>query len=105
MNIEENNGVIQSGFFKRLKGEDIEEDIKALQKYSEEINCEGLVLKSSESKYDVSGTRTSEWVKLKNQGLFSDSMSDTIDLIPIGAFYGKGLRAGIFGAYLMAAYN
>ena len=32
-------------------------------------------------------------------------MSDTIDLIPIGAFYGKGLRAGMFGAYLMAAYN
>ena len=37
--------------------------------------------------------------------MFSDSMQDTIDLVPIGAFYGKGTRAGIFGAYLLAAYN
>lgn len=32
-------------------------------------------------------------------------MSDTLDLVPIGAFFGKGSRAGVFGAYLMAAYN
>jgi DNA ligase-1 len=32
-------------------------------------------------------------------------MKDTIDLIPIGAYYGKGSRAGLFGAYLMASYN
>ena len=41
-------------------------------------------------------------------GLFTatgSNMVDTIDLIPIGAYYGKGSRAGIFGAYLMAAYN
>ena len=30
---------------------------------------------------------------------------DTLDLIPIGAYYGKGSRTGIFGSYLMAAYN
>ena len=32
-------------------------------------------------------------------------MQDTIDLIPIGAYYGKGSRAGVFGAYLLASYN
>jgi DNA ligase-1 len=32
-------------------------------------------------------------------------MQDTIDLIPIGAFYGKGARAGKFGAFLMACFN
>ena len=30
---------------------------------------------------------------------------DTLDLIPIGGFYGKGARTGIFGSYLMAAYS
>ena len=30
---------------------------------------------------------------------------DTLDLIPIGGFYGKGSRTGLFGSYLMAAYS
>ena len=32
-------------------------------------------------------------------------MRDTLDLIPIGAYYGVGKRTGIFGAYIMAAFN
>lgn len=32
-------------------------------------------------------------------------MRDTLDLIPIGAFYGKGKRARQFGAYLLGAFN
>ena len=63
------------------------------------------MIKNAGSKYSTSGTRSSEWIKLKNQAMFTESMQDTIDLIPIGAYYGKGARAGIFGAYLMAAYN
>ena len=26
-------------------------------------------------------------------------------MIPIGGYYGKGARTGVFGSYLMAAYN
>jgi DNA ligase-1 len=37
--------------------------------------------------------------------MFSESMQDSIDLIPIGAYFGKGLRAGQFGAYLLASFN
>ena len=57
----------------------------------------------SASKYDHSGKRSGEWLKLKNHG--NISMSDTLDLIPIGGFYGKGKRSGTIGAYLMASYN
>ncbi len=32
-------------------------------------------------------------------------ISDNFDLIPIGAFYGKGNRTGQFGSFLMASYN
>ena len=63
------------------------------------------MIKDSKSTYNTSGTRSSDWIKLKNQSLFSNSMVDTLDLIPIGAYYGKGQRAGKFGAFLLAAYN
>ena len=32
-------------------------------------------------------------------------MRDTLDLVPIGAFYGKGNRTGMYGSFLMASYN
>jgi DNA ligase-1 len=32
-------------------------------------------------------------------------MSDTIDLVAVGAFAGRGRRAGTYGALLMAAYD
>ena len=43
------------------------------------------------------------WAKFKNINM--GSIRDTIDLVPIGAYYGKGLRTGVFGSYLMAAFN
>ena len=29
-------------------------------------------------------------------------LGDTLDLVPIGAYYGEGLRKGCFGSFLMA---
>jgi DNA ligase-1 len=32
-------------------------------------------------------------------------MTDTVDLVVVGALHGRGKRAGIYGALLLAAYN
>jgi DNA ligase-1 len=32
-------------------------------------------------------------------------MTDTVDLVVVGAFHGRGKRAGKYGALLLAAYN
>ena len=32
-------------------------------------------------------------------------MTDTVDLVVVGAFWGRGRRAGTYGALLMAAYD
>ena len=99
---------IRGSFYKRLKHTDAQTtatELKALQKRAEEIGCEGLVIKTSSSGYDTSGKRSAQWLKLKNMGLAGEGLQDTLDLVPIGAYHGKGNRRGQFGAYLMASYN
>lgn len=78
------------------------EDIDAHFKCSVQSNCEGLMLKSLASIYKPSH-RSNSWSKLKKDYL--DSLGDSLDLAVIGAFYGKGKRAGSFGGFLLGVYN
>lgn len=83
---------------------DVEIAIKKISKLAKEAGMEGLVVKGLDTAYETSGTRTGMWMKLKNTALTS-GMRDTLDLVPIGAYYGKGNRTGLYGSFLMASYN
>ena len=49
------------------------------------------------------GARGWQWIKLKRD--YRTELSDTADLVVIGAFAGRGRRAGVYGAVLLAAYD
>ncbi len=64
--------------------------------------CEGIVAKKPDGTYRA-GAREFAWIKLKRE--YSSELTDTIDLVIIGAFHGRGRRAGAYGTYLLAAYD
>jgi DNA ligase 1 len=66
--------------------------------------CEGLVCKSvGPSASYQAGARGWQWIKLKRD--YRTELSDTVDLVIVGAFAGRGRRAGVYGALLLAAYD
>lgn len=80
---------------------------KDLEDFFEEAieeGCEGLMCKSvgKDSIYQA-GNRGWLWIKYKRD--YKSEMTDTVDLVVVGALYGRGKRAGAYGALLLATYN
>lgn len=71
------------------------EEIRAFMRKSIGMGHEGLLAKDLNSTYRA-GRREFLWLKLK-------PTIETLDLAVVGAFSGKGKRAGTFGSYLLAA--
>ncbi len=66
--------------------------------------CEGIMAKSmSENAIYQAGARSWLWVKLKKS--YQEGLTDSVDLVIVGAFYGRGKRAGVYGTILAAAYD
>lgn len=78
----------------------------ALQEYFIDnltAGLEGLVVKRPDAAYQ-SGKRNFTWIKLKHQG--GTKIHDTIDVVVLGYFYGKGKRAKLgIGAFLVGIYD
>ncbi|MFP4545289.1 MAG: ATP-dependent DNA ligase [Methanomassiliicoccales archaeon] len=66
--------------------------------------CEGLMAKHiGEGSVYRAGARGYMWIKYKRE--YRSEMTDTVDLVVVGAFAGRGRRRGLYGALLMATYQ
>lgn len=89
----------------RLVPQTVVKDIEHIEKFMAsaiESGCEGLMIKQLTSSYRA-GAREYFWVKLKRE--YRGELADTLDLVIVGALYGRGRRAGKYGALLLAAYD
>jgi DNA ligase-1 len=63
---------------------------------------EGIVIKDLDGPYQA-GVRGWHWIKWKPD--YVKGLRDTFDLVVVGAYFGRGRRAGTYGALLCAVYN
>jgi DNA ligase-1 len=96
--------VIENDFVKLIPKTIVREENEIEDFLENAINagCEGLMLKVLDAPYRA-GARGSNWLKLKRE--YRNELGDSLDLVVIGAFFGKGRRTGKYGTLLLATYN
>jgi len=94
----------QDDFARLIPMSIIESKEQVLEVLENSINsgCEGLMLKHLDSTYRA-GIRGSNWLKLKRE--YQNELGDSLDLVVVGAFFGKGRRTGKYGTLLLSTYN
>jgi len=91
----------------RLTTAELTEDPERLQAIFEEAistGHEGVIAKAvhEDATYQA-GSRSWLWIKLKAS--YTEGLADSLDLILVGAFHGRGKRTGLYGAFLASVYD
>ncbi|MEN6609523.1 MAG: ATP-dependent DNA ligase [Methanoregulaceae archaeon] len=92
--------ILESVVSRHVTDQLVSEDIAEIEGYYQKaLNAghEGIMLKVLSSQY-TPGVRGKNWVKIKPE-------ADTLDLAVIGAEWGEGKRAHVFGSFLLACQS
>ncbi|EPZ30811.1 DNA ligase, ATP-dependent, central domain-containing protein [Rozella allomycis CSF55] len=103
--LHQNFRVVEGKFaFAKYMDAQTTEDIQYFLDDSVKENCEGLMVKTlvEESSYEPS-KRSRNWLKVKKD--YVSGIGDSVDLVVIGAYHGKGKRVGNYGGFLLACYD
>ena len=91
----------------RLAVQEVVHDVPAATRFFEAAVAaggEGVMAKSvKEGSTYRAGARGYWWIKYKRE--YTAGLADSIDGVVVGAFHGRGRRAGRYGAYLLAVYD
>jgi len=98
--------IVKKGFVIRLSDQIITDDPKEMEKFFEENiekGTEGIIAKRLDAEYQA-GARNFNWIKLKRS--YKGELQDTIDVVILGYFKGRGMRAKFgIGALLAGVYD
>ena len=91
--------------FAQYENTNVVDEIQTLLEESVKASCEGLMVKmlDGQSSYYEPSRRSQNWLKVKKDYL--SGVGDSLDLVVLGAYYGKGKRTSVYGAFLLAAYD
>ncbi|KAL6535139.1 hypothetical protein OROMI_026513 [Orobanche minor] len=87
-------GVLVDGF----------EEVQRFFEISVNSSYEGFIFKTLNihAAYEPS-RQSNNWLKLKRAYL--EGLGDSLDLVPIAAYYGHGKRTGVYGTFVLACYD